>query len=211
MITLTPLPQPCWSAHAPGSPSVDLLMRVHGQHLPQPTAEGVLHACAQRAGLQRRIAVGRPAPWLSCRRRPTSAPAAARRGAASDLRACARSSRRATSSAFDLVLVMDEEPMSRPPGVPGSPMPGACTAHAVLPAPQVTPCPIPGGGAGAFEQVLDLVGGRLRRPASPRCRRVSPDGTMCPHECRCPRRPAGLSASPTRPTASRWLYRQPVA
>ena len=97
-------------ARTPGSPSVDLLMVCMGNICRSPTAEGVLRALVQRAGLQRRITVdsaGTHGFHVGVAPDKRSQQHAARRGYdLSRLRARQLTAR--DFERFDLVLVMDE-------------------------------------------------------------------------------------------------------
>ena len=148
-------------ARTPGSPSVDLLMVCMGNICRSPTAEGVLQAMVQRAGLQRRITVDSAgtndyhvgdAPDARAQQH------AARRGY--DIsRHRARHLTARDFERFDLVLVMDEANEQAalalcPPAHAGRVhrLTQFCLRH------QANAVPDPYyGGAQGFEQVLDLV------------------------------------------------------
>ena len=148
-------------ARTPGSPSVDLLMVCMGNICRSPTAEGVLRALVQRAGLQRRITVdsaGTHGFHVGVAPDKRSQQHAARRGYdLSRLRARQLTAR--DFERFDLVLVMDEAneqaalalcPPAHAGRVPR--LTQFCLRH------QANAVPDPYyGGAQGFEQVLDLV------------------------------------------------------
>ena len=148
-------------ARTPGSPSVDLLMVCMGNICRSPTAEGVLRALVQRAGLQRRITVdsaGTHGFHVGVAPDKRSQQHAARRGY--DLwRLRARQLTARDFERFDLVLVMDEANEQAalalcPPAHAGRVhrLTQFCLRH------QANAVPDPYyGGAQGFEQVLDLV------------------------------------------------------
>lgn len=148
-------------AGTPGSPSVDLLMVCMGNICRSPTAEGVLRAMVQRAGLQRRITVdsaGTEGYHVGDAPDKRTQQAAARRGYdLSRLRARQLTAR--DFERFDLVLVMDEanERAARalcPPAQAGRlyRLTQFCLRH------QASAVPDPYyGGAQGFEKVLNLV------------------------------------------------------
>lgn len=145
----------------PGSPSVDLLMVCMGNICRSPTAEGVLQAMVQGAGLQRRITVDSAGTHGYHRGAPPDPRAqqhAARRGYdLSRLRARQLTAR--DFERFDLVLVMDEANQRDalalcPPAQAGRVLrlTQFCRRH------QAGAVPDPYyGGAQGFEEVLDLV------------------------------------------------------
>jgi protein-tyrosine phosphatase len=139
---------------------VDLLMVCMGNICRSPTAEGVLRALVQRAGLQRRITVdsaGTHGFHVGVAPDKRSQQHAARRGY--DLSRRARQLTARDFERFDLVLVMDEANEQAalalcPPAHAGRVhrLTQFCLRH------QANAVPDPYyGGAQGFEQVLDLV------------------------------------------------------
>ena len=151
---------PHLAAHPPGTP-LRVLMVCMGNICRSPTAEGVLRALVQRAGLQRRITVDSAGTHDYHVGRPPDERAqqhAARRGY--DLSAQrARQLQARDFSDFDLVLVMDDpnERAARALCPPAQRhrlhrLTDFCTRHRA----HEVPDPYYGGAAG-FEAVLDLV------------------------------------------------------